>query len=334
MTQPNPIDVVELAYRLDGTEHDWLHDVASAVYPLLDGGCGLVAYKFDLRDSVSKWLESGIAFDTDATAYRLMEIAMSSLFSTDDLHRAHVVPAPLETLGEALRVANVADPRESASFLAWFAHIGARDSYALRTIEPGGKGIVICAPQEHEQRHVNARLKRMWAKVSAHLAAGRRLRERLAGTTVDAVLTPSGKVEHAEGALKAKSAREHLRDAVLRQERARGRARREDPDGATAMWTALTAGEWSLVDQFERDGRRFIVARANPPDCNDPRALAPRERTVAHLAALGKSNKLIAYELGIAESTVASHLSAAMRKLGVGRRVELLGMLMRLATSS
>ena len=89
------------------------------------------------------------------------------------------------------------------------------------------------------------------------------------------------------------------------------------------------AGRWSLVDRFERDGRRFIVARSNEHALPDPRALTPRERAVVHLAALGKPNKLVAYELGLADSTVASHVANAMRKLGVSTRVELVELLGR-----
>jgi len=83
------------------------------------------------------------------------------------------------------------------------------------------------------------------------------------------------------------------------------------------------ARRWSLVDRFDSDGRRFLVARRNEPDVRDPRALSPRERQVAAFAALGHSNKLIAYTLGLSASTIATHLAAAMRKLAVRSRVEL-----------
>jgi DNA-binding NarL/FixJ family response regulator len=65
----------------------------------------------------------------------------------------------------------------------------------------------------------------------------------------------------------------------------------------------------------------------------DPRALTDRERTVAHLAALGKSNKLIAYELGLGESTVATHLSTAIRKLGATSRIDLVRLLQGLGSA-
>lgn len=48
--------------------------------------------------------------------------------------------------------------------------------------------------------------------------------------------------------------------------------------------------------------------------------LTPREREIVERVAMGLSNKSVAYELGVCESTVATHLARAMRKLGVTRR--------------
>lgn len=120
---------------------------------------------------------------------------------------------------------------------------------------------------------------------------------------------------------------EALRAAVIRQDRAREPERRRDPDAASDAWTALVSGRWSLVDHFESGGRRFIVARRNPLGVSDPRALTERERAVAHLAALGKSNKLIAYELGLSTATVSTHLAAVIRKLRVSSRIDLVRLL-------
>lgn len=51
--------------------------------------------------------------------------------------------------------------------------------------------------------------------------------------------------------------------------------------------------------------------------------LTPREKDVVLLVAAGKSNKRIANDLGIAESTVKLHLHSAFTKLDVANRVEL-----------
>ena len=50
--------------------------------------------------------------------------------------------------------------------------------------------------------------------------------------------------------------------------------------------------------------------------------LSPRQLDALMLAVQGKSNKLIAWELSIAEGTVKLHLSAAYRALGVSNRTE------------
>jgi DNA-binding NarL/FixJ family response regulator len=52
-------------------------------------------------------------------------------------------------------------------------------------------------------------------------------------------------------------------------------------------------------------------------------ALSPREREVAELAAMGRSNKQIAADLFLSVNTVARHVSAAMRKLDVRSRAAL-----------
>jgi DNA-binding NarL/FixJ family response regulator len=51
-------------------------------------------------------------------------------------------------------------------------------------------------------------------------------------------------------------------------------------------------------------------------------ALTPRELEVLRLMAEGKSNKTIARELGISESTVKFHVNAILGKLGVQSRTE------------
>lgn len=51
-------------------------------------------------------------------------------------------------------------------------------------------------------------------------------------------------------------------------------------------------------------------------------ALTPGEMRVFQLLAKGKSNKIIAYELGIRESTVKAHITAILRKLHVFSRTQ------------
>src|SRR5262245_12273027 len=78
---------------------------------------------------------------------------------------------------------------------------------------------------------------------------------------------------------------------------------------AESAWRALLDGKLAFVDRFDRDGRRFVVARATQPDERD--ALTVRERQVLASIALGHANKRIALDLGVSESTVSATIRAA-----------------------
>ena len=51
-------------------------------------------------------------------------------------------------------------------------------------------------------------------------------------------------------------------------------------------------------------------------------ALTPQQRNILKLMVAGKPNKIIAYELGIAETTVKAHVTLILRKLGVFSRTQ------------
>jgi DNA-binding CsgD family transcriptional regulator len=163
-----------------------------------------------------------------------------------------------------------------------------------------------------------------WKLVAAHIAAGLRVRRRLLetpkyapGAVPEAVLRPDGHLEHAETPAQGELARTVLQRSAAALDRARGRLRREDTDEALTIWEGLIAGRWSLVDHVDSDGRRLLLAHRNDPGAPDVRGLSLRERQVLSYVALGHSNKVIAYELGLTTSTVAGHLARAREKLGL-----------------
>ena len=96
-----------------------------------------------------------------------------------------------------------------------------------------------------------------------------------------------------------------------------------DPDKALEVWQGLVRGQWSLVDWFDSDGRRFILVVPNLPGLGDPRGLTERELQAATFAALGESNKLIAYRLGISKQRVSLLVKTATKKLGAKTRAAL-----------
>jgi DNA-binding NarL/FixJ family response regulator len=114
-----------------------------------------------------------------------------------------------------------------------------------------------------------------------------------------------------------------LREAVNAAVLARGALRGNGADKSVETWRDLCAGYWSFVDRFDGDGRHHLVARRNSTEVSTRTALVAHEHHVVGYAALGYSNKLIAHELGLPVPTVAGHVVAALRKLGVASRCEL-----------
>jgi DNA-binding NarL/FixJ family response regulator len=165
------------------------------------------------------------------------------------------------------------------------------------------------------------------------MATAYRLRRRLSAAEppavdpsigAEAVLETNGKIAHAEAPASSGAARRLLASAAISVERARGSLRHHAPERAVAEWKGLVAARWTLLEHFEHDGRRYLLARKNDPATPPFELLSERERQVVAFASLGHPNKLIAYELGIATSTVGVLLSRAMRKLGVSSRTELI----------
>lgn len=78
-----------------------------------------------------------------------------------------------------------------------------------------------------------------------------------------------------------------------------------------------------MVDWFDTDRRRFVLAIPNAPGSTDPRGLTERENQVVTYAVLGHSNKMIAYRLGLSTSRVSTLLRSSMRKLGFRTRSQM-----------
>jgi DNA-binding CsgD family transcriptional regulator len=201
-----------------------------------------------------------------------------------------------------------------------FRAFGVEDMALLLAVDATFHGCCICVPIR--ARKFAPRTRHVWRQVAAHVTAGFRIRRTLAALTgsdptrgAEAVLSSSGRVEHAVGVAQSLHARESIRNALIRIDAARA-AHADDEVRAVELWTALFAGRWSLVEHFESDGRRYFLAFRNDPKVARSRSLTPRERQVVTYSAMGRSNKLIAYELGLSPSTVAKHLERARQKLG------------------
>jgi hypothetical protein len=81
---------------------------------------------------------------------------------------------------------------------------------------------------------------------------------------VEAVLTPAGDVDHAEGGARSLAARQVLKLAVRQRERNRT-ARPADAERTVRVSKGLVDAQWTLVDHHETDGKRYVLARENAP---------------------------------------------------------------------
>jgi len=237
---------------------------------------------------------------------------------------------PISTVSDELGVKVL---KTNAAVVAGWGPLGIKDMLGVLAVDPGGSIVTLVVPQRKVVATTPARTQ-TWARLAAHLAAAHRLRRwarngKLAEISsfadaegvAEAVLTPDGRIQHALDAAKPLVARAALRAAAVAIDRAKA-VRRRSPSQAVALWRALVEARWSLVDQFDRDGRHFLVACRNDVKVLGLKSLSSRERQVASFCALGHSNKLIAYELGLSVSTVSTHLHRAMRKLGARSRLE------------
>ena len=83
-----------------------------------------------------------------------------------------------------------------------------------------------------------------------------------------------------------------------------------------AVRLVLAGGSYAPLD--------FLGARAQPPRVADPPvgSVTPRELAVVRAIQQGKSNKVIAYELSMCESTVKVHVRNIMKKMSAKNRTE------------
>ncbi len=290
---------------------------------LAGAGSG-VAIEFDPRALPER---RGIALPVGEEAPALVDAGIRmEAGASPELLRTLFAASPV--VAWATDVVRGLDDRAAAPLRGYFQTVGAPGALGVRAVDFDGRGVVIAMISD-ARRARDAGLRRTLECVAAHVTTALRLRRTALppdphAEGVEAVLDPAGRVRDARGEAAPRSAREALAESARRIAWARGRARRADPEEALRLWRGLVDGTWSLVDHVESDGRRFFLARRNPPGAADPKALSSRERDILALAALGHSNKYVGYLLGLAPSTVAGHLAAAQRKLGLGSRSDLI----------
>lgn len=318
------IDIVEAAYRLDGTEATWLEAIVEHASVDLDTGSGIYAFTGD--ESVPNLATSPTFVQRSLSSEigaRLAELNAGAPNAINDLLRARLV-----TCGGLEQVLGVASP-VVAQFRGVMASVGIADGFCMFAQDAEG-GSLTLASLARTRVAPSPRVRGIWQRVGLHVVAGLRLRRKLTTRATEraALLSPSGTLEDATADVANDSAaRRALAEAVRAMDEARRATVRGSPERALALWRGLVAGQWSLVDHWEHGGRRYVAAYPNRPGMRDPRALSPTEQGVLRTLALGATTKETSYALGLSDKTVTGCVTQIMRKLRVRSRVELASIL-------
>jgi DNA-binding CsgD family transcriptional regulator len=317
----------EALYDVDSDDEHWLRKILESIHPALDQGGGMMGMFYEATS------DGGVRFwghDGFGTAAEVLKAALPTVngLEGDELQYMYLqCPRVMASASEILGIERVQEFGPHTPLGA----LGFADTIGIKCHEPEGWGVMLGLPAFHLSK-VDAELDTRWSRFAAHLTAALRIRRRLRiaeGKDIlpDAVLTAQGTVSHAEELAKSPRSRELLTYAVRARESARGPIRRTDPEEAVGLWQALVSGRWTLLDQVDSDGRRWILARRNAPASRVVEKLSDRERQVLAYVTLGHSNKLIAYTLGLSVAAVGNVIARASRKLGSRSRVELVELL-------
>jgi DNA-binding CsgD family transcriptional regulator len=241
------------------------------------------------------------------------------------------VLASVPKLGQCILTSEV-DPSGKLAYRSRLREDGVADGVNLIARDLNDRGFLISLAVTPRPR-LTAALRRGLTMALTHILAAARLRARLAATSAaarraaepldepEAILSPEGRVMHALGTATLTSARHALERAARVIERARSGV--DAPASGLLMWPALVKARWSLVDSFESDGKRYLVARENRPAVAAIARLTPTETTVVAYTARGLTTKETAYALGLSPSTVRVLLMRAARRCGFKNRREL-----------
>lgn len=337
-----PIPVVEACYDLAASEAAWLQKIADTMYPLIGAPKpGLIGYHVSFGDDQRIRITNPVQAEgrgdvlariqsmADLLERRgrgqagLLESLQAKVYET-------VIRGGLRTPADQMLMSEI--DKVGPDWMYTLGVPGVRDHFFLISHHIDGHGATLLVGGLTHRSSLAPAERRMHQMLSAHIKAGLRLRRRLGDGPIKvaapeggAVLDASaGTVVHAEDEARDAEARSDLEDAARQIDRARCRG---GDDGALDVWRGLVRGQWSLVEQHDADGRRYMLAHRNAEHVVDPRGLTNMESRVVGLAVRGYSNKVIAYHLGISEGTASAHLHAAMTKLKIESRVELVRLL-------
>lgn len=332
-TATDVMRILDAVYDVGQPRDRWMSGVMESARPSLDLGAGIGGLLYDIStagqvrvdflkgiDVPSGWDEAGRVIHRDR---RFVPTIIARYRST-----------LCATLSE---LAKDTEPLGSMQG-DYYDHYGVRGQLMVNGVDCSGKGCILYLFSRWPVA-ISDGQRDLFTRLATHLSTAYRLQRRFAdgaqteSVGIEAVLTPAGRLEHAEPGASSAEARQDLALAVRQRERAR-RSVEWDAEHVVRSLKGMVSARWTLVDRYENGGQRYVVARENAPNPSGPARLSRREKQVASLAALGRSNKVIAYELGLAFSTVRVLMARACSKLGASTRAELISQQERATVSS
>lgn len=319
----NLITLIEELYFVERSEEDWLNGFLSRAGQFLERGAGLAGVLYDLAPRKHLSVQQMIGAKVSEYLFKVGERMHSAPEFVGDQERIYRT-LQCATLQECVHGALAADVAAEL-----YRNAGVGGVTVVNGLSPDGVGcaLYIFSPRSEP---VSSKKRELLCRLSSHIATANRLRCRLKALnqkilpeTADAVLSAGGKLEHARGAARLGKSQEDIEQAFDAREWARGKARL-DPERASLMWKGLVAAKWSLIDHFESDGKRYVLAQENSLAIAGFTSFSERERQCVALALQGRPNKSIAYELGVANATVRVLMARAGRKVGTSSRAQLL----------
>ena len=315
-SSPDPIDLLELGYSPCDSVDAWRQRLAAPICHMLGTEAAPSLSYLEGTAGPERIQVLPGSFDIpDTIAAGMLREAIAQ--NSEEERRAFDASSRCPGITSTQHVAN------KAPNIEYVHDQGYVDAVAAIIHTDSGQPLIFTSLCRHRYA-IDRTTQALWRRLSTHLSAGCRLAMRSASPEsddVDCVLSSDGKVLHAAASFQERARLDHLRSTALKIDQARTRAKRQDPISALELWGGLFSGRWSLVDHFSSDGRRFILARRNPPYVGHSAPGLPlRQRQVLFYAGAGWSNKEIAYALGISPATVAQHLGAALRALGICSR--------------
>jgi DNA-binding CsgD family transcriptional regulator len=316
---PDWISILEAAYEVERDEEAWLYGIIDGA-ACLDRGLGIMAFSYDSSDTTH--FRVGALVHRGFNKKRLdvtMGLMRDMTARPDFVERAFRL-SPCATMSEL--------EGDDTEWRKPAASAGFGDSVGINGVDPSGRGCIVGALLPEETKLTRAQRQTL-NRISTHMAAAYRLRHKMRTGAAEpwGVVDRRGKICDCAEQLDA-STPAALATAARDIAEARGALRHADADGAVASWPALVRRRFSLVDESNGRGATGPVAiYENAPVPQAFLQLTEREREVASFLVLGHSTKIIAYELGISDSTVRVLLSRIRSRLGAQNRAELLKLL-------